>query len=116
VIASTIAMITLLFPGTALDQLWSVNPEGHEGMQRLGPFAIVLMGVVCATCATIAIGLWKERRWGVTLAIAGLGTNLVSDVVTALLRHQLITLIGVPIAAGLIFYLVRLQRVSSTAQ
>jgi uncharacterized membrane protein len=74
------------------------------------------MGVVCATCATIAIGLWKERRWGVTLAIAGLGTNLVSDVVTALLRHQLITLIGVPIAAGLIFYLVRLQRVSSTAQ
>ena len=116
VIASGIAVVTLLFPGTFLDQLWAVNPEGHEGMQRLGPLAIALMAAVCATCATIAIGLWKERRWGTTLAIAGLGINLVSDVLTAVVRHQLITLIGVPIAGGLMVYLVRTRRVSSTAQ
>lgn len=114
-VASAIAFVTLLFPGTVLDRLWLLNPEGYDGLLRWGPVAVVFMAIVCASCTTILIGLWKGRPWGRTLAIVGLSINLVSDVLTAILRQRLVTLIGVPIAVTLIIYLLRSRRVSSTA-
>ena len=115
-VASAFAIITLLFPGTILDRAWAVNPEGHEGLTRLGPLAVALMALVCAACTIIAFGLWKGRPWGRALAIAGLSINLISDVATALIRRDPVTLIGIPIAGAIIFYLVRTREVSSTAR
>jgi len=115
-LASSFAIITLLFPGTVLDRAWALNPEGHEGLTRLGPLAVLLMALVCAACTTIAFGLWTGRPWGRALAIGGLSINLISDVATAIIRHDPVTLIGVPIAGAIIIYLVRTREVSSTAR
>jgi hypothetical protein len=114
-VASAIAFVTLLFPGTILDRLWLLNPEGYDGLLRWGPVGVVFMAIVCTVCTTILIGLWKGRPWGRALAIVGLSINLISDVLTAILRQRLATLIGVPIALALIIYLLRSRRVSSTA-
>lgn len=107
VLASLFAAFTLVFPGTALDAAWRVNPAGHAGMLRLGAWAVLLMLGVCAACITAAYGLFTGRAWGRAVAIGGLAVNLCGDVLTAVLRHEPATLIGVPIALALIIYLWR---------
>jgi len=105
VLASLFAAITLLFPGTALDAAWSVNLAGHTGLLRLGAWAVLLMLGVSAACATAAYGLFTGRPWGRAFATGALGVNLCGDVVSAVVRHEPATLIGVPVALGLIVYL-----------
>jgi hypothetical protein len=99
--ASGLAAISLAFPGGLLEPIWRLNPRGHEGLAALGPWAVSLMAVVCALCAYSAFGLWRGLRSGRTLAITMLAINAVGDVASADPR----TLIGLPIAAALIFYL-----------
>jgi len=104
-VASGLSAVTLLWPGGPLDVLWRVNPDGHAGLLRAGGWAVLLMLVVCAVCATTAGGLWARRPWARTLAIAMLAVNGLSDLANAVVRGDLRTLIGIPIAALLIAYL-----------
>ena len=71
----------------------------------MGSWAIVLMFCVATACAISAIGLWIRARWGHRLAIAILLVNMVGDVGNAIVRDDLWTLIGIPIAAMMIGYL-----------
>ncbi|HKP74603.1 MAG TPA: hypothetical protein VJT67_03625 [Longimicrobiaceae bacterium] len=103
--ASGLSVVTLLWPGGPLDVLWGVNPDGHAAMLRARGWAVLLMLVVCAACAATAGGLWARRPWARTLAIAVLAVNLLSDLANAVVRGDARTLIGLPIAALLIAYL-----------
>lgn len=102
----TLTIVLLLWPGTALDVLWRLNPDAHAAFQSLGPWSLVLMLVVGSACATAAIGLARQKTWARWLAISILAVNLAGDVSNAVVRHDLRTLIGVPIAGWLIVYLV----------
>ena len=104
-IASCFAAITLLSPGTALDSVWRVNPAGHAGLLRLGGWAVLLMGSVSVACSCAAFGLWNGREWARILAVVILLLNSSGDLLAAILRHQLVTLIGVPIGGAVIAYL-----------
>ena len=97
----------LLFPGTALDSLWRLNPDAHLAFQSIGSWSIVLMVTVGATCFLAAIGLWQGALWGTRLALIILSVNIMGDLINALFRHDYRTLIGLPIGAVMIFYLVR---------
>jgi hypothetical protein len=99
----------LLFPGGALDSLWRLNPEAHAAFQRIGGLLILLMVIVGVACALAAIGLARNAKWGRWLGILILATNLVGDLTNAFVRHDLRTLIGVPIAGAMIFYLAKLE-------
>jgi len=99
----------LLFPGGALDSLWRLNPEAHAAFQRIGGLLILLMVIVGVACALAAIGLARNAKWGRWLGILILAANLVGDLTNAFVRHDLRTLIGVPIAAAMIFYLAKLE-------
>jgi len=99
----------LLFPGTALDSLWRLNPEAHAAFQRIGGLSILLMVIVGVACALAAIGLARNAKWGRWLGILILAANLVGDLTNAFVRHDLRTLIGVPIAGAMIFYLAKLE-------
>ena len=70
------------------------------------------MATVSLACVGAAIGLWTGRRAGYRLAMALLVTNLVGDLVNALVRGDPRTVVGVPIAAVLLWYLVRQGRVA----
>jgi len=95
----------LLFPAPDWDGVWRLNPEAHAAFQAMGSWASVLMFSVAMACAVAAIGLWNRARWGHRLAIAILSVNMIGDAGNAIVRHDLRTLIGVPIAIGLICYL-----------
>ncbi len=99
----------LLFPGGALDSLWRLNPEAHAAFQRIGGLLILLMVIVGVACALAAIGLARNAKWGRWLGILILAANLVGDLTNAFVRHDLRTLIGVPIAGAMIFYLAKLE-------
>jgi len=99
----------LLFPGGALDSLWRLNPEAHAAFQRIGGLLILLMVIVGVACALAAIGLARNAKWGRWLGILILAANLVGDLTNAFARHDLRTLIGVPIAGAMIFYLAKLE-------
>jgi len=95
----------LLFPGSALDALWRLNPEAHSMFQSIGWLPILLMASVGIVCALAAIGLARNAKWGRWLGILILILNLVGDLTNAFVRHDLRTLVGLPIAGAMIFYL-----------
>jgi uncharacterized membrane protein (DUF2068 family) len=103
----------LLFPGSVLDRLWQLNPQAKPGLTALGAGGIILMAVVCATGASAAVGLWRCRRWGLWLAVAGLAVNLAGDVGNAVLLHDWHTLIGLPIGGAMLLYLIAKRGVSA---
>jgi len=107
-VGAIIAMLTsiaLSAPGSAFEPLWRLNPQAHVAFRALGPWAIALMLGVAAACALSAVGLWLRARWGHRLAVALLVINCFGDATSAYVRGDLRTLIGLPIAAGLIIYL-----------
>jgi len=97
----------LLFPGGALDSLWQLNPEAHAAFQRMDGLSILLMSAVGVACALAASGLARNARSGRWLGILILVVNLIGDLINAFVRNDFRTLIGVPIAGAIIFYLAR---------
>jgi uncharacterized membrane protein (DUF2068 family) len=102
-----LTIVLLLFPGTALDSLWRLNPDAHAAFQSLGKLSIAMMAVLGAACAAAAIGLTKNCRWGRNLAVIILAVNVGGDLINVLARGEVRALIGVPIAAAMIVYLLR---------
>jgi uncharacterized membrane protein (DUF2068 family) len=68
------------------------------------------MAAVCLACVTAAVGLWRCKRWGVRTAIAILTVNLLGDLANTIVTHDWRTLIGLPIGAIMIFFLLRKRR------
>jgi hypothetical protein len=100
-----LTIVLLVFPGTKLDSLWNLNPEARVAFQSLGNWSIVLMSVVGTGCTFTAIGLWRGTLWGIRLALAILFFNIIGDLVNVVTRHDYRSLIGLPIAGAMIFYL-----------
>jgi uncharacterized membrane protein (DUF2068 family) len=110
-VMSGLAAVMLLFPGSVLEPLWRLNPQARAGFVTMGNWAVLLMALVCAACATAAIGLWRCARWGHWTALAILSINLAGDTLNALIAHDWRTLIGLPIGGVVIAYLFSKRRV-----
>ena len=104
-----LTIVLLLFPGTALDAAWRLNPQAQRSFQSLGTLSILLMALVGSSCGAAAIGLFRGARWGRVLGIVILSANLVGDAANAVLRHDYRALIGIPIGGLMIAYLWRAQ-------
>ena len=100
--ASGFSFLTLLLPGSPLDVLWRVNPDGHAALRQAGALGVLLMAVVCALCATTSRGLWLRLRWAHRLAVAMLALNLTADLANGFIRGDYRTLVGLPIAGAMI--------------
>ena len=95
----------LLFPGSALDSLWRLNPDARLAFESLGYWSVVLMLTVGTACLFAAIGLWRGRPWGTWLALIILSINMLGDLTNVFVRHDYRGLIGVPVAGAMIFFL-----------
>ena len=102
-----LTIVLLLFPGTALDSVWRLNPEAHSGFQSIGAAAALLMFAVGAACAAAAVGLWRDERWGIQIALIILSLNIAGDLLNAVFRRDYRALIGLPIGGAMIFLLAR---------
>jgi uncharacterized membrane protein (DUF2068 family) len=106
-IMCALTIFLLLFPGSALDSLWKLNPDAHTGFQSIGKAAVLIMLAVGLACLVAAIGLWRNTVWGVQLALVILSFNIVGDLFNAVVRHDYRAVIGLPIGGAMIFCLVR---------
>jgi hypothetical protein len=102
-----LAIVLLVFLGTKLDSLWNLNPDARIAFQWLGSWSVLLMLAVGTGCALTAIGLWRGKLWGIRLALAILFINMIGDLVNVVARHDYRSLLGLPIAGAMIFYLAR---------
>jgi hypothetical protein len=102
-----LTIVLLIFPGTKLDLLWKLNPEARMAFQSLGSWSVLLMLIVGFSCALAAIGLWRGTVFGIRLGLAILVVNIIGDLVNVVIRQDYRSLIGLPIAGAMIFYLAR---------
>lgn len=100
-----LTIVLLVFPQGPLEPVWRLNPAAHSGLQSIGSLAFLLMAVVGYACAGAAIGLARRARWGRSLAILVLVTNLLGDLGSAFGSGDYRALIGLPIGGALICYL-----------
>ena len=104
-VVAGLSSVSLLDPGGPLEPMWRINPEARAGFAVLGRWSALLLLVVASACALTGFGLWIRAPWGRRLAIALIGANAIGDAVGALVRDDPRTLIGVPIAAAVVAYL-----------
>ena len=102
---SLIAAISLLLPNSFLKAMWRINPRAHENLTRLGFWAVILMLTVSMFCAAASLGLWWASRWGYWLAVGLITVNLIGDVTNVLLGTEPRAIVGVPVAAAILAYL-----------
>lgn len=108
---SFLAALMLLFPGSVLDSLWSINHGAREGLARFGIYAVVLMATVSAGCGLAAWGLWHCQSFGYHAAIIILSINLTADCANAVLMHDWRTLIGLPIGSTMLWCLYKHRKI-----
>jgi hypothetical protein len=102
-----VTMLALAFPGGFLDPIWRLRPDALIEFGKLGHWSVLLMATVGLACGFAAVGLARCAEWGRRLAIGILTVNLIGDSLNAWLRHDLRTLIGLPIGGLMIWYLLR---------
>jgi hypothetical protein len=102
-----VSAISLAFPGSPLEPMWQLNPRGHQGFARMHGWAVLLLAGVSGVCGIAGIGLWRRRRWGYAIAIAGLSMHLVGDILSVVSGTEPRAIIGIPIVVALLVYLSR---------
>jgi len=108
-----LVVLALAFPGGILEPIWRLRPDARIEFREFGNWSIALMAVVGAACGLAAFGLARRAEWGRRLAIGVLTVNLVGDMLNAVFRHDLRTLIGLPVGGLMIWYLFNRARSSS---
>jgi len=101
-----LVMLALAFPGGILDWVWTLRPDARVEFDEFGHWSIALMAAVGAACGLAAYGLARRAEWGRRVGIGVLTINLVGDMFNAVFHGDLRTLIGVPIAGLMLWYLI----------
>jgi hypothetical protein len=104
---ASLAATTLLWPGTSLDRIWSLNREAYRQLSPLGRVVGVLFLLLGAALTTAAIGWFRRRLWGWTLTVAIIATQVLGDVVNCIRGDWVRGGTGVVIAGALLLFLLR---------
>ena len=104
---ASLAATTLLWPGTALDRLWTLNPTAYKQLAPAGGRVGILFLLLGAALATAGVGWFRRRLWGWKLAVALIATQVLGDVVNCIRGDLLGGGIGVIIAGMLLLFLLQ---------
>ena len=104
---AVLAGTMLLWPRTALDRLWSLNPTAHKAFAPFGNSLGLLFYVLSIVLVTAAVGWFKHRTWGWRLTVAIISTQAVGDFVNLIKGDSLRGCIGLLIAGSLLIFLLR---------
>jgi hypothetical protein len=99
---------SLLFPGTVLDRMWTLNEPAYVAFRLLGKVSGVALMAVGILSAATAAGLLQRSRWAWQLGLGIFAFNGLGDVVGfGMTRDLLKSGSGVLIAA---LFLIALSR------
>ena len=106
-IMASLAAVTLLWRGTALDRLWALNPIAYKRLAPLGGKVGILFMLLGTALATAGIGWFRRRLWGWRLAVVIIATQVLGDVVNCVRGNWLRGGTGVIIAGVLLLFLLQ---------
>jgi len=102
---AALAAFLLAWPGTALDRLWAINPRAHAELSSLGKWVAIAF-LLLAVVAVYTAVLWFRRRvLGWRLAVVAIAVQVVGNLVNIVRGDLLRGVVGLAIAALLLFYL-----------
>src|ERR1700690_24383 len=112
-IMASVAATTLLWRGTPLDRVWTLNPAAYKQLAPLGATVGILFLLLGAALGTAGVGWFRRRLWGWGLAVVIIATQILGDVVNCIRGDWLRGGTGVVIAGALLLFLLH-PRVRST--
>ena len=79
-VMASLAGISSVWRGTALNTIWTLNPRAHSELAPLGKPIGLLFLSLAAALAIAGTGWLKRRRWGWQLAVVIIGTQVLGDI------------------------------------
>ncbi len=102
---ASLAAITLLWPDTVLDRVWTLNPAAYKRLLPLGRTVGVLFLLLGVALATAGIGWFRRRAWGWRLAVIIITIQILGDLLNCARGDWLRGGTGVIIAGALLLFL-----------
>jgi len=104
---ASVAAIPLLWPGTSLDRLWTLNPKAYRELLPYGiapGFLFLLLGAILGVAS---IGWFRRYLWGWRMAVTIVAIQILGDVVNCVRGDWLAGATGALIAGAALLYLLR---------
>lgn len=102
---ASLAGVTLVWRGTPLDRMWTLNPRAFGELAPYGKTVGIPFLLLGVTLAVAGVGWFKGRLWGWRLAVAVIATQVLGDLVNVFRGRVVEGGLGVAIAGALLFYL-----------
>ncbi len=83
-----VVSVSLLAPGTWLDRMWELNVPAHEAFATKAGAVATLLLLVGVMAAATGVGLLTRQVWAWLLALAGIGFNVLGDIVNLLITRD----------------------------
>jgi hypothetical protein len=104
-----LAGTTLLWRGSVLDRVWTLNPTAYRQLSPLGSKIGILFLILSSALLVSGIGWFRHRLWGWRLAVAIIATQVLGDIINLVRGDWLRGGFGVVIAGALLLYLLMPQ-------
>jgi hypothetical protein len=106
-IMASFAGTTLVWPGTTLDRLWTLNPRAYKELAPHGKAVGIPFLLLGVTLAVAGMGWFRHRLWGWRLAVGIIAVQVLGDLVNAFMGDLVGGGVGFIIAGALLMYLLR---------
>jgi len=104
---AALAGIMIVWPGTVLDRLWSLNEPAHTELRKAGTYVGPAFGLLCTMLVATAVGWFRQQMWAFRLTVAIFCTQVVGDLLNLVRGDFVRGTAGVLIAGALLLYLLR---------
>lgn len=110
IFASSMAALAgtmLIWPGTVLDRLWSLNQTAHAELRKAGSYVGPLFWALSVTLLGAAAGWFRQRVWAFRITVAIVCAQVAGDLINLARGDFGRGGAGLLIAGALLLYLLR---------